>query len=619
MKLFELFATLSLDTTSFSKGVGKATQTAQGLANTLSQKVSAGTIALGHAMYDVTRKGVAMLANLSKTAVQSAAEVRAENAQFESTFKDLQGAATSVFKGIGRETNILSTRLRGVGTKAFAQFTGAGMKGADAMAAMERYTKLAADAAAYYDISLEDADTRLRSFLRGNTEAGDAIGLFTSESQRNSYAVEMYGKKWNKLTEEQRNMLLLKVAEDIYKQSGAIGQAARESSNWANVTANLQEVWRQTLGVIGAPVVDALTPMVEMVTAKLQEPATVAAIETFAAKVGEIAGATFDSFMTLLEVISGDTSGVQEGGTLDNILTFVRDISAWVNQNKELVIGFFGSLAIAMLGVNAPVVLLIAGVALLAANWETIKTAVTAAWDAIVGFFGETVPDAFKQMLETIKSAWESISTFVQNAWDGLVGFFTETVPEAFKQMLENIKTWWNDNVVTPINNAISALNSFFGFDGKSITVSANVQAAASIHEGATALWGDGLAADLATQNAMSYSSPDSPAGAAGQAIGNWLSSLFGRATGQDYVPYDNFVARLHEGEAVLTKAEATEWRRGGSRMDMSQIGPIVAAAVREGLQGISVNMSGEKVGDLVTDRVSRNIAQAAWEERYST
>jgi hypothetical protein len=222
-------------------------------------------------------------------------------------------------------------------------------------------------------------------------------------------------------------------------------------------------------------------------------------------------------------------------------------------------------------------------------------------------------------MLENIKAAWESISTFVQNAWDGLVGFFTETVPEAFKQMLENIKTWWNDNVVTPINNAISALNSFFGFDGKSITVSANVQAAASIHEGATALWGDGLAADLATQNAMSYSSPDSPAGAAGQAIGNWLSSLFGRATGQDYVPYDNFVARLHEGEAVLTKSEATEWRRGGSRMDMSQIGPIVAAAVREGLQGISVNMSGEKVGDLVTDRVSRNIAQAAWEERYST
>ena len=39
-----------------------------------------------------------------------------------------------------------------------------------------------------------------------------------------------------------------------------------------------------------------------------------------------------------------------------------------------------------------------------------------------------------------------------------------------------------------------------------------------------------------------------------------------GRAIGLDYVPYDNYAARLHEGEAVLTKAEAAQWRRGKSR-----------------------------------------------------
>lgn len=36
-----------------------------------------------------------------------------------------------------------------------------------------------------------------------------------------------------------------------------------------------------------------------------------------------------------------------------------------------------------------------------------------------------------------------------------------------------------------------------------------------------------------------------------------------GRAVGLDYVPYDNYAARLHEGEAVLTKLEADRWRRG--------------------------------------------------------
>lgn len=34
-------------------------------------------------------------------------------------------------------------------------------------------------------------------------------------------------------------------------------------------------------------------------------------------------------------------------------------------------------------------------------------------------------------------------------------------------------------------------------------------------------------------------------------------------ATGLDFVPYDDYAARLHRGEAVLTKAEADNWRKG--------------------------------------------------------
>lgn len=41
--------------------------------------------------------------------------------------------------------------------------------------------------------------------------------------------------------------------------------------------------------------------------------------------------------------------------------------------------------------------------------------------------------------------------------------------------------------------------------------------------------------------------------------------NLIGFATGLDYVPYDNFVARLHEGEMVLTKQQANALRNGAA------------------------------------------------------
>ena len=54
------------------------------------------------------------------------------------------------------------------------------------------------------------------------------------------------------------------------------------------------------------------------------------------------------------------------------------------------------------------------------------------------------------------------------------------------------------------------------------------------------------------------------------------------RASGLDYVPYNNFPAMLHEGEAVLTASEADAWRKGnggGSGKGVTIIQNITAVA----------------------------------------
>ena len=49
-----------------------------------------------------------------------------------------------------------------------------------------------------------------------------------------------------------------------------------------------------------------------------------------------------------------------------------------------------------------------------------------------------------------------------------------------------------------------------------------------------------------------------------------WRSEIPGHAEGLDYVPYDNYVARLHRGEKVLTANEASAYRsgEGSARME---------------------------------------------------
>lgn len=64
------------------------------------------------------------------------------------------------------------------------------------------------------------------------------------------------------------------------------------------------------------------------------------------------------------------------------------------------------------------------------------------------------------------------------------------------------------------------------------------------------------------------------------------------KAAGDWYVPYDDFVARLHRGEAVLTASQARRYRNGetGSSFDMDGLVNGIIGAVQAGMAGATVN-----------------------------
>ena len=596
MDLFTLVAKIGLDSKEYEQGIKGAKQGFE--------KLDTWMVAKAQLIADGVKRAFSTIADFAKDAVTAAADVAAEKAQFAATFDGIEEAANGVLASVSNETGILATRLQQVGTKAFSQFKGAGIDAAGALSMMGEYTRIAADAAAYYDISLEDADVRLRSFLRGNTEAGDAIGLFTSESQRNSKAVELYGTKWTNLTEAQKQNLMLNVAKEIYDQSNATGQASREMDGWVNVVGNLQRVWKDVLAVVGAPFYESLTPVVQKLSEFLSDETVQMRLGMLASSLGDMAGYVFDGVIDLLDKILAWSSGEEEPSdtaqalfdiassfgniagmiftgvvdflkllfngfdkeTAENVEGFLEDFSAFVDDPLfQTAATVLGGIVTTWMAMKSPLLLVSGVLALIITHWEDIKRWADKAKTAFANFINTHVPEGF---MSGVTAALETIAGLVsgiQSAWSAFVDSLNSTNAE---KGIKSIQEGWE---------------------------SGGVAGAAS------AAW------DSAWINPSNWGK-DKNYGA-GRSF----------ATGLDYVPYDNFVAKLHAGETVLNRADATAYRAGNvGGISAESISQAVAVAVREALDGVGVYMGADRVGDLVTQRVSRNIAKGARAMRYA-
>lgn len=259
---------LNLDSSKFRKSLKNLNKTADNAAKSMKSSFSgafkkiAGVAAAAFSAAAVIKFG--------KDCVESAASVNAANSQLSQTFGNLQGNAEAAMKRVADSSGIVQSRLQGVGTSIYAFAKTTGMDSANALSMMEEALQVTADSAAYYDRSLEDTAESLKSFLKGNYENDAALGLSCTETTRNTAANKLYGKSFQDLSESQKQLTLLQMVKDANQLSGAMGQAAREADGWENVTGNLKEAWNQLLAVIGQPILQAATVIVQNLTSAIQ-------------------------------------------------------------------------------------------------------------------------------------------------------------------------------------------------------------------------------------------------------------------------------------------------------------------------------------------------------------
>ena len=376
----------------------------------------------------------------------------------------MQDTATKAIGRVADESGILQTRLNTLGSKIYAFARSSGGDAVESMNLMERALKVAADSAAYYDTSLEQTSETLQSFLKGNFENDAALGLSATETTRNAAAMELFGQKYNNLSEIQKQDTLLKMVEDSQRLSGAMGQASREADGWENVLGNMKESWRQLKAAFGEPILDSVTPMLQNATV---------AVQNFTAKVDweKVANAITQSFDTAVNAVTALADTIE---TLAPIIAVAAGAFASLKAGMEiqhLVQGFQNaqvSISLLTMGlkdttlaqaalngtmtVGETIVALLTGKMTLAQLAQAAMTkgqiALNAALTAnpigaVIAVVGALVAaivvlwNTNEDFRNAVISAWEKIKETISGAVAAIKTFFTETIPNAAQTALD--------------------------------------------------------------------------------------------------------------------------------------------------------------------------------------
>ena len=252
MELFKLLGTIAVENDSANSAIDETTGKAETSSNRMQSafKKIGGVIATVFAVDKIKDFGVAI--------VNASAEVAAEEAAFTQIMGKYSDEASEKINKIAEATGMVSSRLTPYMTSMTAKFKGLGYDVDEATDLASTGLNIAADAAAFWDKSLDDSMSALNSFVNGNYEGGEAIGLFANETTLATWASENLGLEWKNLTEKEKQFARLQFAKSMQEASGATGQASKEADAYANVQGNLNEAWRQFKAQIGEPILQNL-------------------------------------------------------------------------------------------------------------------------------------------------------------------------------------------------------------------------------------------------------------------------------------------------------------------------------------------------------------------------
>lgn len=497
MELFRLLGTIAIDNTEAEKEIDSTTVKAEKSEDRMSKafkKIGAVVI---------SAFAVHKIVDFGKACVDAAVSISAEIAAFDQIMGEYSDQAQAKISAIADATGIADGRLTGYMTSMTAKFQGLGYDIDEATSLAQGGLMIAADAAAFWDKSMEDSMSSLNSFVNGNYEGGEAIGLFANETTLAAWAAENLGFEWKALTEKEKQFTRLEFAKAMQETSGVTGQAANESEAYANVMGNLQRRWQEFQSTIGEPILnnivlpamlklsevlpeiaehvqDLITWLGENETA-IKNVATAIGLATVA-MVAFKAGSKIQGLVNMfqqaevsLALYTATANGATIAqGVMNGTLTIGETIVALLTGKLTLAQAATALYARAQAGLNAvmaanPIGLVVAAIVGLIAIFVTL-------WNKCEGFrefwidLWEKVKEIAGPAIDWVKNKIEDFKVKVQIAFEFIKKHIIDPIKNAFDSVKKTF-TDIHDTIVKKIEDAkefvrktVDKIKNFFNF-----------------------------------------------------------------------------------------------------------------------------------------------------------
>lgn len=281
-----------VDTTGIKQGETNIKKSLSSVANTA--KKIGGVIAAAFAVKKVVQFG--------KSCLELGSDLQEVQNVVDSVFTTMSGKVDEFAKSAAQTAGLSETMAkRYVGTFG-AMAKSFGFTEESTLNMAEALTQLSGDVASFYNITQDEAYTKLKSVFTGETESLKELGVVMTQSALDQYALANgYGKTTSAMTEQEKVALRYKFV--LSQLSTASGDFIRTSDGWANQVRIMKLQLESLMATIGQGLINIFTPVIKMINLLLAKLATVAN--------------AFKSFTELItgNKSSGSTSASQAGIT----------------------------------------------------------------------------------------------------------------------------------------------------------------------------------------------------------------------------------------------------------------------------------------------------------------